>query len=418
MNKNAPQKLRVLIIVNRLYEWSQNFITRELVELNRQGVEVYIGAREMVKRDDLTEEEINLQDNFILLPENPFSPSCLWRHFRFKTEYPKIYFRVWKHFFSFGHKRPSKIGRSLVCLFRAASIAEIIIKKRINLIHAHFMTAPAETALYLSILTEIPFGCTSHAYDIYRDKSGMLKKLKQTAYMITETKANIDFFVETWQADTSKIHQIYNSLPLTTSNNHVKKRHTPFTFIAVGRLVPKKGFEYLIKACQHLKMQGYEFRCKIIGQGVLREKLASIARTLAVTDVVDFEGYVPPNKMHEVYEDGDVLVMPSIIESNGDRDGLPTVCMEALSHGLPLVCSEVSGLPECIVEDKNGKIVPQKHSQALAKAMAEIMHATNFDSLREYSVKIAALKFDSQKNVPRIKVIMKRHAKTLIRLKP
>ena len=54
MNKNAPQKLRVLIIVNRLYEWSQNFITRELVELNRQGVEVYIGAREMVKRDDLT----------------------------------------------------------------------------------------------------------------------------------------------------------------------------------------------------------------------------------------------------------------------------------------------------------------------------------------------------------------------------
>ena len=61
------QKLIVLVIVNRLFEWSQNFITRELVELRRQGVELYIGAREIVKRDDLDDETTVLKTNFIHL---------------------------------------------------------------------------------------------------------------------------------------------------------------------------------------------------------------------------------------------------------------------------------------------------------------------------------------------------------------
>lgn len=177
MSPPPENNLKVTILVNRLFEWWQNFITRELVELNSQGVVVHIGAREIVERDDLTEEEANLQCNLILLPENPFSPRYLWRHFKLKIKYPVKVFRAWMRFFSFGHKRPLKIGRSLVAFFELHSIAEIIIAKKISLIHAHCLTAPAETALYLSTLTEIPFGCTAHAMDIYKDNSGIQKKI-------------------------------------------------------------------------------------------------------------------------------------------------------------------------------------------------------------------------------------------------
>ena len=74
--------LHVLIIVNRLYDWSQNFITRELTELNRQGTRMAIATRSIESREDLTEAEEKLRPLAILLPENPFLPGPLFRHFK------------------------------------------------------------------------------------------------------------------------------------------------------------------------------------------------------------------------------------------------------------------------------------------------------------------------------------------------
>jgi glycosyltransferase involved in cell wall biosynthesis len=410
MATNSNHNLTVLVIVNRLFEWSQNFITRELVELQRQGVELYVAARQIIERDDLTAEEQTLLKNFVLIPENPFAASSFWKHLRFAFKHFLRYLRAWGHFFSFGHKRPSKIFRSLVCLFRAAALADVVLKRNVNLIHAQFMTAPTETALYLSAMTGIPFGCTSHAMDIYQDNSGMSKKLARIAYMITETHANVNYFKASWRVGTNKIHQIYNSIDLNSNPLPVRQPHDPFTFLAVGRLVPKKGFKYLIRACEILKRQGTTFRCKIVGKGPLEVTLMAMAKSLDVTAVVQFVGYVPPNNMAAIYQEVDVLVMPSIIEANGDRDGLPTVCIEALSHGVPLICTDVSGLPEAVVENKNGKIVPEKNAEALAAAMIEVMKGT-YTAMSENSFRIARERFDCKKNVARIREIMICHAR-------
>lgn len=396
------------VILNRLYEWSQNFITRELVELSRQGVTVYLGARQIIPREDLTAEESKLGERFISIPENPFYPNHLLRHAFFAIRNSTQYFRAWKEFFTFGHTKLSKWGRSLVCLFRAAAIADEVKKRKINLIHAQFMTAPTETALYLSALTGIPFGCTAHAMDIYVDSSGMPKKLARAAYVITVTQANVSHFKNNWRVGDDSLRQIYVSVSQSMSHSE-KRPHHPFTFVAVGRLVPKKGFEYLIKACKILYYWGESFQCKVVGTGPLESKLKELSKQLHVSDVVKFEGYVAPNKMEAVYESSDVLVMSSIIDKSGDRDGLPTVCIEALSHGLPLVCTDVSGLPECVIENQNGKIVPEKDDEALAAAMVEIMRG-NYEEMSAHSIRLANERFDCKKNVARIREIMQQHA--------
>lgn len=411
MTDHHEQRFALLVVVNRLFEWSQNFVTRELVELERQGVTVYVGARTVIERDDLNSQEARLKNSFIQIPENPFVPSSLLKHVGYFLNHPIPYLHAWKHFLTFGHSNIKKYGRSLVCLFRAVAIAEMILKKRIQLLHAHFMTAPTETGFYISVLTNIPFGCTAHAMDIYQDNSGITKKLHHAAYVITVTDANVRHFKKHWEDDAVKVHRIYTSVSHSSNCFSPRKPHVPFEFLAVGRLVSKKGFKYLIQACHILKTENLSFHCRIIGTGPLEQKLQELVSSLELSNFVCFEGYVAPNKMQPIYKNSDALVMPSIIEDNGDRDGLPTVCIEALSYGLPLVCTNVSGLPESVLESQNGKIVPQKDPKALARAMQEIITSSDYASMSAASQKLGLEKFNIEKNVGRLKSIMKKHYK-------
>lgn len=409
MDIHTRTNLKVVILLNRLFEWSQQFITRELLELQRQGVELHICAREIIPRDDLSEDEKTLLRHFTLIPENPFAPGFVWRQIKFAAKHPLRVAKAWLHFLSFGHKHPVKVIRSLVCLARALTLADTVLKKQVHLLHAQFMTAPTETALYLSVLTGVPFGCTAHAMDIYHDNSGMRKKLERTSYVITISEANVRYFIGRWAVDPGKLHLVYNSVAI--ENDFLQKRnHRPFTFLAAGRLVPKKGFAYLIRACHILKKQGMRFRCTIAGAGPLHEELIGMMKGLDLSEIIDFHGYASSAEMARLYSDSDVLVMPSIIDRDGDRDGLPTVCIEALSHGLPVICTDISGLPECVVENKNGKVVPQKDPGALADAMASLLQSEDPDFWRKNAVQFCSERFDAGKNVAQTKAIMQRHA--------
>lgn len=413
-------KVRPLVIVNRLFEWSQNFVTRELVELRRQGVPVSVAARRIVPREDLSREEEALAEDVILLPENPFTPANMWRAQGFKTRHPLRFLRAFTRLLTSGHVQPVKLGRSAVCLFRATTVARRVQRRDVNLIHAHFMTAPAETALYLSTLTGIPFGCTSHAMDIYLDDSGTGRMIARADYLVTENDANWRYMAERWPASAGKLIRIYNSLPLEprqpereplgSRQPEREPRHHPLRFIAVGRLVPKKGFGDLIRACARLKERGLEFSCRIVGEGPLEDELRRLTSEAGVEDVVRFTGYVPPHDMGRVYAGGDVLVMPSVVLDSGDRDGLPTVCMEAMAQGLPLVCTDVAGLPECVEEGENGFVVPERDPEALAGAMAELIRRDELDGMRARSLEICREKFDVTRNVGRLRELMERNA--------
>ncbi|MBK9017921.1 MAG: hypothetical protein IPM82_29935 [Saprospiraceae bacterium] len=187
--ENHPP-LKVLFIVNRLFEWSQNFITRELTEMNEQDTQMLIATRKVTERDDLTEKEKKLLKLAILLPENPFWPSFLFQHIKVAFRFRSGYLQAWKALFALKHSSFSKFFRSLICLFRATAIAGKVVSEKVNLIHAHFLTAPGDTAVHLSKITGIPYGGTAHAMDIYTDNSGLLGKIANAAYLSTCTGAN------------------------------------------------------------------------------------------------------------------------------------------------------------------------------------------------------------------------------------
>ena len=408
MKKHNPH---ILFLVNRLYEWSQNFITRELTELNKLGLEMTIGARDVLERDDLNEEEKKLRDKYFPIKENPFAPSYLWNHFMIAVSRPIKYVKTWGTLFSIKHKW-SKFPRGIVCLFRAAGIAKEIEKNGINLIHAHFLTAPGETALYLSKLTGIPFGGTAYAMDLYVDNSGLKGKLKNAAYINGTTKYNERFMANLLTENKGKALTLYYGIH--TSKELVPPiPHERFTFLAVGRLVQKKGFEYLIEACGILKEKGFDFHCEIVGKGPLEESLIAQINQSGLQDYISLTGFVAPNEMPNKYRSGDILVAPCVVADNGDVDGLPNVCLEAMDLGLPVISTTISGIPEGVEEGVNGWLIPPNDSTALAAAMVKALQADNLPEMRKASHKMVCEKFDVRKNVVPIKALLERHASTI-----
>ena len=404
------QPVHVLFLVNRLYEWSQNFITRELTELNKLGLQMTIGARDVLERTDLDADERKLRSKYFPIRENPFGLRYAVAHLVLAATRPVNYLRAWKTLLLLKHKR-SKFPRGIICLFRAAGVAKEIERMGITIIHAHFLTAAGEMALYLSKLTGIPFGATAYAMDLYVDNSGLEGKLEHAAYVNGTTRYNEHFIARLMPEKPERALTLHYGVH-TSGEVAVRSTQEPFAFLAVGRLVPKKGFECLLDACVILKEKDCAFRCEIIGRGPLHESLLKRVQSLGLSDVVSLTGYVAPNEMANKYRSRDVLVAPCVVAGDGDMDGLPNVCLEAMSYGLPVISTTISGIPEVVEDRKNGWLVPPNDSVALAEAMAKAVVADDLMEMRKAAHRMVLEKFDVRKNVVPIKALLEQHSRT------
>ncbi len=407
--QNDTSSLRVLVLVNRLFEWSQNFITRELTELNELGVPMTIVARDMRLREDLSPQEKKLEEHYVRVRENPFTPDYLLSFCRLAISCPTCFFSAWRALFSLQH-RPSRFFRGLICLFRAAGLAHLVRQRNINLIHAHFLTAAGETALYLSKFTGVPFGATAYAMDIYVDNSGLPGKLRHAAYVNATTLYNERFLARLIPQHPDRVLTLYYGIHILPELLP-PLQHEKFTFLAVGRLVEKKGFGYLVAACAILRERGFDFTCEIIGKGPLEEVLKGQIQALHLESLLRLRGYVAPNEMPAVYRKGDVLVAPCVIAENGDVDGLPNVCLEAMNYGLPVISTTISGIPEGVEEGVNGWLTPPNDAPALADAMQKAMQSPHLARMRAASYRMVSEKFDVRKNVLPIRELWEKHRK-------
>jgi glycosyltransferase involved in cell wall biosynthesis len=150
----------------------------------------------------------------------------------------------------------------------------------------------------------------------------------------------------------------------------------PPLLLSVGRLRAKKGLGTLIDACRLLRERGVTFQCEIIGYGEEHERLFGRILRHGLTGVVRLAGKLTREKVIEAYARAAVYVQPSRIAEDGDRDGIPNVLLEAMAMGLPVVASNVSGIPELVMDGRNGVLVPADDAAALAGAVERLLHET------------------------------------------
>jgi glycosyltransferase involved in cell wall biosynthesis len=249
-------------------------------------------------------------------------------------------------------------------------------------IHGHYCHGATTVTWFASMMIKFPFSFTAHAKDIYLpslNPAGLLRrKMDAARFVITCTDANRDYLENL--GSKTPVHCIYHGLNAEFCNimkeqsgTRTTKDH--FRVLGVGRLIPKKGFDILVRACAILHQQRVPFEAVIVAEGGEHEK--EIRRLITVNGLeknVLLPGPMSQSQLFDEYRKASAFCLPCRVLENGDRDGIPNVLMEAMAVGVPVVSTPISGIPELIHDGVNGLMVPSEDARALADAFLSLIH--------------------------------------------
>jgi len=289
----------------------------------------------------------------------------------------------------------------------AARVAEAVIAERLEHLHAHFATAATDLARAASRLTGLPYSFTAHAKDIYHqgiEPRQLRAKIAEAAFVVTVSDFNRNYLLETCGSDLApKLRRIYNGIDLRQFAFYGPDGRDGSAVLGVGRLIEKKGFADLIEAIGLLRSRPREVRLTIVGRGALQTELAAQIDRLALGNCVQLVGAVAQDRVAALMRSHALLALPCVVARDGNRDALPTVLLEAMATGLPVVSTSLTGIPEVIDHGRTGWIVPPQNPPALADAIAALMDDGSFCRRATVAARQKAERqFDLRKNTERL----------------
>ncbi len=249
----------------------------------------------------------------------------------------------------------------------------------------------------------IPFSIFLHAgNDLYRNPVYMREKLLYADNIITCSDFNHQYiqeqFPEIFHLISDKIFVHHHGLDFEEHTYEPENRASK-RVIAVGNLVKKKGFDFLLRAVHQLKCSGMDLEVELVGSGQQEKTLKELANELGIGEKVLFRGLLSSEEAKNAIRNATVLVHPS--PELGD--GVPNVIKEAMALGTPVVGSTVAGIPELLGNGRHGILVPPKDIKALASAIEKLIKD---EKLRchygKAARKFVESKFDLWKNGKRL----------------
>jgi len=357
--------MRVAYIVKRYPRYSETFIVNEILAHEQAGIHVFIFA--LLPPQDTHFQDIisKVRAPIKYLSAKAERASAFWET---QKKVSQLFPNYWQVLGNFPHASAREILQSL-------ELSLYVVKKRIDHLHAHFATTSTTVAQITSAITGITFTFTAHAKDIFHEDNDFVAlrgKFHDAACAITVSDFNTRYLKDDLNISPSDFVRIYNGLDLSQFEYHEPVERAPL-ICAVGRLVEKKGFSYLLEACRILKTQRVDFRCELIGQGEEEEALHALISELDIADVVTMRGSLPQSEVKQYLEKSAVFAAPCVVGEDGNRDGLPTVLLEAMALGTPCISTDVTGIPEAIIDEKTGLMVRQNDSLSLAEGLKRLL---------------------------------------------
>lgn len=263
--------------------------------------------------------------------------------------------------------------------FGQAMVLAAELPDAVGRLHAHFLHTPASVTRYAALLLGLPWSASAHAKDIWTTPAWELaSKLAECRWLATCTAANARYLAALAPVP-ERVELIYHGLDLRRFPSFPIRRPPrdgsgaePVVLLSVGRAVEKKGYAGLIEALALLPT-GLNWRFVHIGGGPLLAQLRQQAARRGLAGRIDWRGPLPQEAVLAAYRSADAFVLACRIASDGDRDGLPNVLMEAHSQGLACLSTEVSAIPELIIDGKTGLLVPPDDARALSAALVRLI---------------------------------------------
>ncbi|EGA64845.1 glycosyltransferase [Vibrio brasiliensis] len=378
----------VAYIVKRYPRYSETFIVNEILAHEKAGLEVHIFALLPPQDSHFQDIIAKVRAPVTYLPAKADRASTFWeRQKKAARWYPETWQVLGRY--------PNASVREVL---QALELSLYIGRMQITHLHAHFATTSTTVAQIASAITRVPFSFTAHAKDIFHqdnDFAALATKFEQAKRAITVSDFNYRYLTQELSVNREKVVKIYNGLDLDQFPYCSPEQREPM-ICAIGRLVEKKGFCDLITACQHLKLQGMNFQCEIIGDGELKHELQQQINALELQEIVTLKGSLPQQEIKQHLRQAAVFAAPCVVGEDGNRDGLPTVLLESMALGTPCVSTDVTGIPEVILDGQTGLMVEQRNPKSLAGALERLLKQTQ---LRISLSQQARLLIESQFNI-------------------
>jgi colanic acid/amylovoran biosynthesis glycosyltransferase len=239
-------------------------------------------------------------------------------------------------------------------------------------VHAQFANMPGAIGAFIGHLLPTSCSFTAHAFDIYgRDRASLGHLGNAVDFVVTISEKNRQYFTSgPVPVPAAQVHVVHCGVDLQA---FPATDPTQGPLLAVGRLVPKKGFDLLVRAVAELRSRNVIARCRIIGEGEQRTALAQLIADLGVGDLVELVGPLPPVEVRRELSQASAFVLPCVQAPGGDVDGIPVSLMEAMSMGRIVVTSDVSGIRELVTDGYDGIVLPQGDVKALGGAIERLI---------------------------------------------
>ena len=352
-------------LFERFPSFGQTFCYREVAELARQGIAPPIFSIRNPKDEPPQEWDQRIVKRVHYLPEE----RELLNDVRRTSKKGKLTAESIAAIDEWGRRT------DFLRLYQAVYIGLRLQEMGIPHVHAHFAGMAARTAFWIHKFFPITFSFTAHANDIFTPRDfeiGLDKLVGAARVIVTETDYAARFLRERFPDRADRVHRVYNGLNLAEFMRP-DFSSAPSLVVAVGRLIAKKGFADLIRACGLLAERRRAFQCEIIGQGPLEHELRAQIEDSGLQDRVELSGAKPQREVRQRLAAASVFILPSVIDPEGGMDNLPTVIMEAMATGLPVISTTTGGIPEMVVQRETGFLVSPGDATALADAIEKLI---------------------------------------------
>ena len=375
-NRSTPEPGRVAVVLKGYPRLSETFVAQELHGLESRGLTLDIHSLRHPYDPDSHPIHAEIRAAVNYLPEYlwraPVRVLAAWRLARRLPGYAS----AWQKFRAdYARDRtPNRVRR-----FGQACVLAADMPGDTRMVYAHFLHTPASVARYAATMRALPFAVSAHAKDIWTTPEWEKReKIADAEWVTTCTRTGAEH-LRTLTADGDTVQLHYHGLDIARFTRGVQTRPAaegqPLLISSVGRLVPKKGYDDLLDALAELPA-ALDWRFEHIGGGDLKNALTAQAERLGIANRITWHGKKPQCDVKALLARTDLFVLASKIAGDGDRDGLPNVLMEAQALGVACVSTDVSAIPELIVDGETGRLVPPGKPSALATAISALANDT------------------------------------------
>jgi glycosyltransferase involved in cell wall biosynthesis len=352
-------------LFERFPSFTQTFCYREVAELRRQGVRPAIFSIRRPADEPAQDWDAAIAGEVRYLPGD----EELVREIDAAMRKGKLPAEAAREIAAWGRKT------DFLRLYQAAYLGARWQALGVRHAHAHFAGLAARTAYWIERFFGIGFSFTAHANDIFAPKPfevSLGELIGAARAVVTVSDFGVQFLREKFPDAALKVHCVYNGIDLWRFRP-ADFSTTPPTIISIGRLIEKKGFADLIEACRLLRSRGVDFRCEIVGDGPLQAALQEQIAAGGLSSVTLLAGPLSQVEVIARLARAAVFALPCVPETSGGMDNLPTVLMEAMAAGLPVVSTPIAGVPEMVADGSTGLLVPVRQPPVLADAIGRLL---------------------------------------------